>query len=178
VRDNFGDQQPNKNGAHPKSHMSRKKTHNMKNSKFIVAVIVGSVAFFLLGYLIYGVLLDSLMKENCGLAKDVQERVFKQMPSGKPDPMFLVTIFVSNIFGALLVTIVAGWANARTLASGAKVGAILGLLFALNYDLLWYAMSNIWTPTGIAIDVCASTVMTALATAIIAMILGKGKQTA
>lgn len=147
----------------------------MKNNKFFLAVIVGSVVSFLLGYLIYGVLLKSTMQANCGLDKELEAKVFKSME--KPDAMILGTIFVSNIFGALLLTTIAQWANARSFGSGMKVGAIVGVLVSLNFDLLWYAMSNLYTPTGLAIDVCAGTVMTALSSGVIAMILGKGNAT-
>ncbi len=145
----------------------------MKNSKFFLAVIVGTVVSFLLGWLIYGILLKTAMAENCGLAKDIQDKVFKPM-EGQPAPMDMVVMLLSNFFGAVFLTVIAGWANARTLAAGAKVGAITGVLISLNYGLLWLGMSYIYTPTGLAIDTCAGTVMTAITTAIIAMILGKG----
>jgi Protein of unknown function (DUF1761) len=147
----------------------------MKNNKFFLAVIVGTVVSFLLGWVIYGILLKTAMMENCGVAKDVAEKVFKPMDNAKPDFGMLGIIFVSNLCGALLLTIVAGWANARSLGAGIKVGAIFGLLITLNFDLLWYSMSNLYTPTGLGIDVAAGTVMTAITTAVIAMVLGKGK---
>ncbi len=147
----------------------------MKNNKFFLAVIVGTVVSFLLGWVIYGMLLHSVMADNCGVSKELAAQVFKSMD--KPDPQSLGIILVSNLFGALLLTTIAGWANARTLAAGAKVGAIVGLLTTLNFDLLWYGMSNLYTPVEIAIDACAAMVMTALTTAVIAMILGKGNTT-
>ena len=145
----------------------------MKNNKFFLAVIAGTVVSFLLGWLIYGVLLKSTMAANCGLPKEIAEKVFK--PMDKPEAMPMIIIFISDIAGALLLTIIAGWANARTLSSGAMVGAIVGLLISLNMDLLWYAMSNLYTPTEIAIDAGAALVVTAITTAVIATILGKGK---
>ncbi len=147
----------------------------MKNNKFILAVIIGTVVSFLLGWVIYGILLKSTMDANCGLPKELHEKVFRQ--TDKPDPMTLVTILISNFFGAVLLTTIAVWANARTIASGAKVGALVGALMALNFDLLWYSMSYLFTPTEIAIDVCAALVMTSITTAVIALILGKGKVT-
>jgi hypothetical protein len=147
----------------------------MKNNKFFLAVIAGAVVSFLLGYIIYGILLKDIMVANCGIAKEVAEKVFK--PMDKPDMAVLGTIFIANIIGALVYTIIAAWANARSFASGLKVGATTALLFSLNVNLMWLATSYITTPMGIAMDCAATTVMMAITTGVIGMILGKGATT-
>jgi hypothetical protein len=55
---------------------------------------------------------------------------------------------------------------------------MIGLLMAVGYDCMIYATSTSLSKTGMAADVGASTVMSALTGAVVGAVLGMGKKAA
>ena len=106
------------------------------NSKVIIAALIGGIVAFLLGWLLYGVLLMDFMASNAGSAT-----------------------------------------NIKTLATGAKAGALIGLLIGISYDFLNYGMTNLMNMTGAVADILMSAVMGAVTGAVVAWWLGRGTAT-
>ena len=85
----------------------------------------GAVTLFVLGYLIFGILIVSLMQQNTfqydGLVRE------------RPD---LIVIFSSNVVMAVMLAIVFEyWSSTRTFVGGLKGGTLLGFFIALSIDV-------------------------------------------
>ena len=141
----------------------------MKNKNYFLAAIVGGITFFLLGWLIYGVVLMEFMNANSGLSADVFEKF------NRTEAEFIWwALILANVASGFLIATILSWAQMTSLAAGAKAGAIIGLLIAVSFDFLFYSMTNIFTTTSLVVDIIASTVMTTIGAAIIGWLLGRG----
>lgn len=140
------------------------------NTKVLLAALAGGVAYFLLGWLLYGILLDPYFRSMTtpeGLA--VQRA---------PEEMVMWAIALSNLVYALMLAIIFNrWASISTFQGGAIAGGIIGFLMALSVDLSMYSMLNLWTGmAGLIVDPLVSGVMGALVGGIIGWVLGYGKK--
>ena len=145
----------------------------MKNNKYFLAAIAGAVAFFLLGWLIYGVALMDFMAQHSGLSAEVQAQFNKPM-----DQMIWWAMIVSNLAAGFLIATILAWGNITTAAGGAKAGATIGLLMSMSYDFGFYGFSNMFTMTSLFADIAAGVVMSAIGGAVVAWVLGKGTASA
>ena len=133
---------------------------NAKN--VIVAGLVGAVVFFLLGWLLYGMLLMGFFQANAGSATGVM----KEMPN-------LGLIFLGNLASGILVAYIFDkWAGIRTFGSGLKAGAWLGLLFGATSSFISLGTANVLNSTAAIVDIGVMLVMYAIAGGIIAAVLG------
>src|ERR1700752_4498654 len=140
----------------------------MKNSKFLLASVVGTVTFFLLGWLVWGTLLKSFMDSNMGLTPEVAAQVFK------PEMEFNWIAMIASCLGkALLYATILVWGGFTSTAAGMRAGAIIGLLTSVMFDMLWLAMSNLMTTPSVLVDIVAATVVGAVGGAVIGMVLAK-----
>ncbi len=131
--------------------------------KMIIGTVTGGIAFFLLGGLIYEVILGGFYRSNLGSATGVLREL----------PIWWAMV-VSQLALAAVVTYVFLHAGVATASDGLKTGAILGLLLgiAMAFDL--YAVTN-WSNTTVAfVEPLVSAVRTALAGAVIGWTLGIG----
>ncbi|MES2418990.1 MAG: hypothetical protein V4541_12445 [Bacteroidota bacterium] len=138
----------------------------MNTNKILVAGIAGGLTFFLLGWLFYGMLLMDFMTANssgiAGLHKD---------------PMVMWALIVGNLsWGFLFAVILGCWSGDLTLGKAAARGAIIGLLTAINVDMVMFATTNVTTLTCVAVDVATVTVMGAIGAAVITAVLNWGKK--
>jgi hypothetical protein len=145
----------------------------MKNNKFFLAAILGALTFFLLGWIVWGMLLKSFMDSQSGLSPDVMAQVMKT-----EDQFNWAAMVVSNLAMALLLATILVWGGFTSTSAGMRAGAIVGLLTAMMFDFLFVGMSNLMTTTGAVVDIIASTVVWAIGGAVIGMILAKGTSTA
>jgi hypothetical protein len=135
-------------------------------NKILIAGIAGGVIFFLLGWLVYGVLLMDFMSANSGMAASMQKKT----------PDMLPLVFSNLAWGFLFALILGKWSTGVSIAQGASRGAVTGLLVALFVDLSWYATTTMFTVRCLAVDIVAMTVIAAIGGAGIAWILGMGKK--
>lgn len=137
----------------------------MDLKKFSLGTLAGGVAFFIIGFLVYGLALADFMASNAGTATGVAK-----------EPMEMWALILGNLgYGALLTYIFLQWASISTFATGAKAGAIIGFLVALYFDFLTYSMMNIITMTGVVVDIIVFTVVSALVGGVVGLVLGKVK---
>ena len=141
----------------------------MNTNKFIVGGIIGGIAFFLLGWLVWGMLLKDFMAANVGSAGNVMK--------ADADVTWWALI-VGNIFSGLLVSYVLGKAGAKGAGAGAGIGAVLGLLLAGGFDFVMLGVSNLMTTKGALVDIAANIVVTAVVGAIVGWYWGMGKKAA
>lgn len=137
----------------------------METKKIVIGTLVAGVAFFFLGWLIYGIALAEMMHENCNscMARPMEEMIWW-------------ALIASNFVWGLLLTLILNWSGSVTVGAGAKTAAIVGLLAGLGFDLNMYSMTTMFSGfTMIAIDCLAYLVMFAITGALTALVLGKVK---
>ena len=119
------------------------------NGKSILAVALGTIVNFLLGWIIYGMLLLDFME-----AQLIQyEGLMNEESAG-----MMMAYVVSSLAMALLITYVLqrGTVTAR---KGAAVGAVTGLLIAISYDVMFYFGWNLASGIYYIVDALAFMVM-------------------
>ena len=134
-------------------------------TRVLAATVAGGVAFFILGFLLYGLVLDPMvMKPN------MNPDAAKLMN----DPPVWVPLVLANFVSAfLLAYIFDKWAGIKTFRGGLEGGAIVWFLISLSFQLMFLAfmkMSNNYIP-AIA-DVVGSIVMGAIGGGVIGQVLG------
>ena len=139
----------------------------MNFKKLIVGGITGGILFFLLGWLIYGILLMDFMKAHPGKATGVNRT-----------DMDMLYLAVGNLLSGFLIAYIFVKANVGSLANGFITGAVLGLLMSASFDCISYGTTFIASKKMIMADVIAATLMTAVVGAIVAMVMGKAKTAA
>lgn len=134
-------------------------------ARLAAASVAGGIAFFVLGFLIYGLVLDPMFLRPAMTPQ--AKAIMNEMPN-------FVPLVLSNIASALLFAVIfERWASIRTFTGGLKAGAIIMLLIALSFDLSMMAFMQIFTGyTPILIDIMGATLMGALGGGVIGMVLG------
>jgi hypothetical protein len=141
----------------------------MKSSKFFIGGIVGGVVHFLLGWVVWGMLLKNFMADHS--VKD--STAFR----GEDDMMWWAFI-VGSLAAGFFFSYLLGKCNARSAGSGAGVAFVAGLLISIAIDCIMYAQLNLWDTTAMAVDIVASTVVSVIIGAIIGWIYGMGSKAA
>jgi hypothetical protein len=133
------------------------------NTRIIVAAVAGGAALFLLGFLVYGLLLEGWMESQ--MVK--HDGLMLTTPNW-------VTLIIANIVWALLLTLIFDrWATIRTFAGGLIGGAMVAFLVILNKDLMTVSFMNMFSSyTPVAVDVAAFTVIGALSGGVVGAVLG------
>lgn len=137
----------------------------MNFKKLLLGGIAGGIAFFLLGWLIYGLLLMDFMTGHPGTIGPIQK--------AEPDYMYLI---IGNLAMGFLFAYIFMKGNVNSLASGFVTGGIVGLLMGVGGNCVTYATTNITSKMAMAADVGALTIMTAIGGAIIGMVMGMGNK--
>ncbi|SEQ85945.1 Protein of unknown function [Hyunsoonleella jejuensis] len=128
----------------------------MKTKNFLIAGIVGGIVDFLLGWLFYGIIF------------------INTFPQPEESSTTMLFIFLGCLtFGLFVSYIYTRWAQISTAATGAKAGAIIGLLIGIYYNFFNLAMQPEATIELAALDVGISIVMTAIIGAVIGAVNGK-----
>lgn len=136
------------------------------NGKTLLAALVGGVAHFLLGWLVYGMALMSTMQ---GMYTAEANALMK-------DPPELWAYGVSSLVWALLLAVVfSRWASISTFRGGLIAGAIIGLLTSLSVDLGMHASVKLLSNLAVlVIDPIANAVVSGLAGGVVGWMLGRG----
>ncbi|MGI8892788.1 MAG: hypothetical protein ACR2GN_04940 [Bacteroidia bacterium] len=138
------------------------------NNKVLFGGLAAGVAFFLLGWLLYGTLLVDFMASHAGSATGV-------MKEGMPDFLWLI---IGNLSMGLFLALACSWAGATQASSGALIGFWVGLLVGIGIDGIMLGTSNLMTPMGMVIDVIVFTTMCVISGAVAGMVLGMSGRTA
>ena len=138
----------------------------MDFKKFLMGGIIGGVVNFLLGWLVWGVLLMDLMRKH----STHMPGVFR----GKEDMVWWAIIAGNIAFGFLVVYVLLK-GNIKTAGGGASAGFMLGLLSCAGFDLIMYAQMTTFGRAAMAIDVVAAAIVTAVVGAVVGWFLGRGE---
>jgi hypothetical protein len=134
--------------------------------KIARGTVFGGIAFFLLGWLIYGII---MMKFNSGHTNLCMNR-----PNNE---MVWWALILGNFISALLLTLVLNWSGAKGILDGLKTGAIFGFLMSSSLGLGYWSMTTMYNSFGILlVDVVQTTVFWSLIGLVIVLCWGKDKQ--
>ena len=135
------------------------------NNRVLVAGLIGGIASLFLGFLIWAVLLESMLAEN------TMQGVMRA--EGEMNWAFLI---IGSLAYGFLLAYILDKANAVTFGSGATIGAVVGLLSSLASGFISYAVSNWYTTmTGPFLDIIGAIVMFALVGGIVGWWYGRGR---
>lgn len=133
-------------------------------ARLLAATVAGGVTFFVLGFVIYGLLLEErVMRPNMNTYAGLMNET----------PVWLPLILANLISALLLAYIFEQWAGIRTFIGGMKGGAIVWFLISLSFQLMFLAFMNLhknYIPP--VADVLGSVVMGAIGGGVIGQVLG------
>ena len=130
--------------------------------KILRGTIFGGIAFFILGWLVYGMLLAGFMATNSDAC------------ANRPDSeMVWWAMILSNLVLGLFVTVVLKWSGAASIGDGIKTGALFGFLMSTTMDLMMYSMTTMYNMTAMIVDILVMTVLIAIVGFVIVLTWGK-----
>ena len=101
----------------------------------LVGGLIGGVAFFLLGYLLYGLLFGNALAACTSCQRPMEEINF-------------ICLGVGDLFIGLAISyIFSRWASVSTFMGGATAGATLGLLMSIGFVSINYATTSMYSGT-------------------------------
>ena len=133
--------------------------------RYLVGTIVGGASLFLLGYLIYVVLIPNPTFAN-GSAAALADRA---RPYLKP------IVLGELLFGFLLTRALTKSGAIGNMGSAAKTGALIGGVVALAFSLLTLGTTELITVQGVLYEAVTWAVRWAIAGAVVSLVVGKVK---
>ena len=133
--------------------------------KILRGTVFGGIAYFLLGWLIWGILLMDFFTAN-----------MNQCTSRPDGEMIWWAIILSNLVMALLLTLILHWAKARSIIDGLKYGALFGLLYGSALSFSFWSMSTMYlTAAAMVTDILVTTAVMAVIGLVIVLTWGSDK---
>lgn len=140
----------------------------MDNNKILIGGLIGFIVTFILGFLIYGMLLADFFMKNEGTATGVARA---------DDAMLWIPMILGHLAMGFLFAIILGrWANISTFSSGAMAGAVIGFLMSSAFGMIMFGTSNIMNLTGHIVDIVVGTVISGLTAGVIGWYYGYSKK--
>ena len=135
-------------------------------ARVLAATVAGGVTFFVLGFVIYGLILDPMV-----MRPNTTPGAMKLM---KDPPMWAALVLGNLVAAFILAYVFDKWASIRTFAGGLTGGAVLWFLIALYFQLMFAAFMNVATSyVPAVVDVIGSTILGAISGGVVGMVLGK-----
>lgn len=137
-------------------YLTNEKLFIMDLGKLSIGALIGGIVYFLLGWLVYGILLLDVLP-----------------PSGDPDSMNMVLMALSCLFWGLLLAWLIQKNGISTWQTGATFGAIVGALTSLTVGFGMAATSPTSTVNSAVIDALANAFCSGLTGAAIGWYFGR-----
>ncbi len=135
----------------------------MDIKRFIIGTVVGGIALYILGYVIFNLAFADFFATNAGSATGVWK-----------DPQVIWAIALGTLSYAALITLALGTrAGSTTIVGGLKVGAIVGFLMWFSADMIFYGIWNVENLTAAIVDSLLELVRGGIGGAVIAAVLAK-----
>ena len=135
----------------------------MDTKRLIIGTIVGGIALYILGYLIWEMAFADFFAANAGSATGV----------ARDEPLLWAIALGVVANGALLTLAIGTRAGSATIVDGLKIGAIVGFLMWFSVDFIRYGFSNVENLTATIVDPLLEVIHAGIAGGIIAAVLGK-----
>lgn len=137
------------------------------NTKTLLGGILTAVIAFLLGWLIFGILLMDYYSANMttysGLLKN---------------PTEMWAIAVANLAWGLLLAYIFNLGGVKSPAKGFTAAFVINLLMILGFDLMMEAQYNLYSEKLLVIDVIVNAVFGGILGAFLGWWMGRGTKTA
>jgi hypothetical protein len=131
--------------------------------KILRGTVFGGIAYFLLGWFVYGIILMNYFMSSTD-----------QSLMRPENDMVWWAMIASNIAAALLLTLVLFWSGAKSASDGLIRGAIFGALFTLTIDLSFWSMTTLYSNLGtIVVETLVASIVFAVIGWIIVLTWGK-----
>lgn len=134
------------------------------NLRTFIATLAGMVTLFLLGWLVFGILLMDFYQANT----THYEGLMNEMPN-----LFLI-IVSQLLFSFMLAYIFQVWAGFNSFAKGFTGGLFIGFFVTFAFDLYFLSGMNLFTVKSIIVDIIANTILYGIAGGVIGLVLGFG----
>lgn len=131
----------------------------MGAQRFLTATVIGGVALFVAGGLIYGLALAN---------------AYPATVIDREAPLWLWLGLSELAFGALLSVIIGNWPGASTAGGGFKAAAIVGFLLSVGFGLGFYSMTTLPVSVMSYVDPFISTIYYGAGGAAVGWYLGRG----
>jgi len=132
------------------------------NTRILLAALAGGIAYFFIGWLVWGVLLMDTMRSLSNPVAGCE----REMP-------IMWALAASNLIAGLLFAVIFDrWASISTFKGGFMGGILLGGLLALSWDLSIFAFMTSWTLPTVAIDIAANIIVGGIVGGIVGWVLG------
>jgi hypothetical protein len=126
------------------------------NTKTLLGALIAGIVAFLLGWLIFGILMmdyyTANMVQYSGLLKNPPE---------------IWAIAIANIAWGVLYALIFNMANIRSVSKGFSTGLTLALLMTLGFNLFMYAQMNLYNTKILAIDLVLNALLGGLTGAVL-----------
>ena len=138
------------------------------NTRMLIAALAASVAAFFLGWLIWGIAMESDSRESMnevpGFTKAMENMRWK-------------ALIVANLASGCLYAYILFRMGAGTAMAGLIPGAIIGALITLHDDLIMYTFTNMFSERMyLLVDAVAGAVHGAGVGLVAGLVLGMGKK--
>ena len=135
----------------------------MNTKQWVVGTVAGGIVVFGLGYVIFEMLLADFYAANAGSATGVMR-----------DPQVIWAIFVGALaYAALILYAMRSQAAPTSMASGMKVGAIVGFLLWACADFTFFGITNMNNLTLTIVDPLVELVHAGITGAVLGALLPK-----
>ena len=134
------------------------------NKKVLIGTLVGAVASFLLGWLLFGILLADVYKSGT--------KSYEGLMYTEP---ILWALFLAQVAWSWVAAWLWDRLGVNDLMAGITNGAMLLSGIVLGMDLFFYASMDLIQPMTLVIDVVANTVMGGFVGGVIAFTMSKVK---
>jgi hypothetical protein len=135
----------------------------MECKRFTIGTIVGAVALFIVGYLIFDLAFKAFYEANRGSATGVD----------RSGPLYWAAMLSCLAYAALIVYAIGNRASSLSIFEGAKIGAIAGFLLWFAVDFSFYGYTNLSRLTVAIVDPFLEAVHAGIAGIVIAAVLKK-----
>lgn len=128
-----------------------------------IGTLVGTIALYFLGMLIWQNLFADFFDANSGSVVGVD----------RESPIVWAVVVGSLFYAVLLTLALESRGASKSLVDGLKIGAVVGALLWGTADFVMYGITNLDTLTGAVADTLLEGVRGGIAGAIIAVVLSK-----
>ena len=133
------------------------------NTKTLMGALITGVLGFLLGWLIFGILLmdyyNANMMQYSGLMKNPPE---------------MWPIAVANLAWGLLLAYIFNMGGVNSVSKGFTAGLVISFLMTLGFDLFMRAQFNLYNGTILAVDVVVNAIFGGVLGAVLGWWFGRG----
>jgi hypothetical protein len=138
----------------------------MDIKKFVFGTLAGGVAYFLLGFLVYALLLEDFYAGHTvsGITKTDEQMKYYPLAFG------------NFAHAALLAYVFLKWANIKNFGEGLQGGAIIGFFMTAGFNLISYDTARIMSAVGTVTDIFVYTAISAIVGGVVGAVVGMGNK--